>query len=129
MTRPLSALLAACLLAGAAAVHAQTPPADAGTPKARPHAARDCSKAPDPKACEERRQKVRAAHDKASKSCDGKQGAERRDCMKREMCAQAPDPAKCAARAQEREQKRAERKEKRQSERMEKRQSERDAKK
>ena len=39
--------------------------------------------------------------DKAAKACEGKQGAERGDCMRRETCAQAKDPAQCEARIKE----------------------------
>ena len=106
MTRtPATAFLAALLLAGASLVHAQqgTPPADAGKGpgKGRPEA-RDCSKAADPKACEERRAKLRATMQEAHKACEGKQGAERRECMSKSMCAKSADPAKCEARAKER---------------------------
>ena len=59
----------------------------------------DCSKAKDPARCEERVAKMKAAHGKAQKACEGKQGDARRDCMRREMCSQAKDPAKCEARA------------------------------
>ena len=57
----------------------------------------DCSKAQDPKACEERLAKVKSAHQKARQACESKSGTERRDCMRKEMCAQSPDPAKCEA--------------------------------
>ena len=69
--------------------------------KPRPAQRFDCSKAKDPKACEERLAKARAAHDKARKACEGKKGDEGRDCMRREMCAQAKDPAKCEAQVKE----------------------------
>ncbi|HXM81287.1 MAG TPA: hypothetical protein VN929_05105 [Burkholderiales bacterium] len=59
----------------------------------------DCSKAKDPARCEERVAKMKAAHSKAEKACEGKQGDARHDCMRKEMCAQAKDPAKCEARA------------------------------
>jgi len=112
VNRPLSTLLCALLLTGATTLHAQTPPADAGK-GGRGHGMRDCSQAQDPKACEERRQKMkaqheerrqkaRAAHEEARKACDGKQGDERRQCMQTTMCAKAPDPAKCEARSKER---------------------------
>jgi hypothetical protein len=39
---------------------------------------------------------------KARAACDAKQGDERRDCMRKEMCAGASDPAKCEARAKDR---------------------------
>ena len=93
----LRAFAVAALLAASPLVLAQ--PADkGGTP---PQKARrfDCSQAKDPKACEERRQKIRAAHDKAQQACQGKQGPEHRDCMRTQMCAQAKDPAQCEARA------------------------------
>jgi len=103
MTRTLSTLFAALLLTGATVAQAQQTPPPAGEGKAKPRPEmRDCSKAPDPKACEERRQKIRAAKDEARKACEGKQGAERRECMTRSTCAKAPDPAKCEARAKER---------------------------
>lgn len=109
MNRTLSTVLGALLLAGATALHAQTPPADAGKQKPRAHQMRDCSKAPDPKACEERRQKMRSAHDEAKKACDGKAGPERRDCMRKSMCAKSADPAKCEARDKERANRKAKR--------------------
>ena len=71
-------LLAVCLLSLSTLTFAQTP---AGKGRY------DCSQAKDPKACEERREKIRAAHDKAAKACEAAKGAERRECMRREMCA------------------------------------------
>src|SRR5256885_16579120 len=59
----------------------------------------DCSKAKDPKACEERVAKMRAAQAQAETACEGTQGAARRNCMVREMCAQARDPQACEERA------------------------------
>ena len=47
------------------------------------------------------REKVRAAFAKARKACEGKQDQERRDCMRREVCAQSKDSAACEARAKE----------------------------
>lgn len=94
----LPSILAACLLAASTLSFAQAPSGDAA--KAPRKARFDCSQAKDPKACEERREKIRAAHDKASKACEGKQGAERRDCMRHEMCGQAKDPKACEARAE-----------------------------
>jgi hypothetical protein len=87
-------LLPTALLAFCAPVFAQAP-ADAPKPKAERRF--DCSKAKDPKACEERLAKAKAAHEKARKACEGKKGEEGRDCMRREMCAQAKDPGKCEA--------------------------------
>ena len=88
-------LIGAALFAASTALYAQAPQ---GEPKGRmEHRRADCSKAPDPKACEERRAKLNDAHGKARQACDGKQGPERRDCMTAQMCAQAKDPAKCNA--------------------------------
>lgn len=95
----LPSILAACLLAASTISFAQAPSGDAA--KAPRKARFDCSQAKDPKACEERREKMKAAHDKAGKACEGKQGQERRDCMRHEMCAQAKDPKACEARAEE----------------------------
>ena len=113
MNRTLSTLVGALLLAGATALHAQTPPADAG--RAKPRAMRDCTNAPDPKACEERRQKIRTAREDARKACEGAKDPERRDCMRKSMCARTPDPAKCEARAKERAERKAKRMQERKS--------------
>ena len=99
----LPVLLAACLLASSTAF-AQTPQGDAA--KAPRKARFDCSQAKDPNLCEENRAKLKAAHEKAVKACDGKAGGERQDCMRREMCAQSKDPAKCEAAVKERAAKR-----------------------
>jgi len=48
-----------------------------------------------------RRQALKDAHSKARKACDGKPEGERRDCMRRELCAQSKDPAKCEQHARE----------------------------
>jgi hypothetical protein len=93
----LPSILAACLLAASTLSFAQAPSGDAA--KAPRKARFDCSQAKDPKACEERRAKMKEAHDKAAKSCEGKQGQERRDCMRHEMCAQSKDPKGCEERA------------------------------
>jgi hypothetical protein len=62
-----------------------------------------CAQAKDPKACEERFAKAKAAHAKAAKACEASKdkGTEHRDCMRRELCAQTKDPAHCEARAKE----------------------------
>ena len=115
MLKTLTPLVAAALLAASTALYAQAPaPAPKADTGARPagRPAYDCSKAKDPKACEERRTKLRAARDKAKSACDGKQGAERRDCMRQQLCAQAKDPGRCEARVKERIEKRKERREK-----------------
>jgi hypothetical protein len=100
----LKTLLAALLLAVSTGLLAQTP-SDASKPRAERRF--DCSKAKDPKACEERLAKAKAAHQKARQACEGKKGAEGRDCMRREMCAQSKDPAKCEAQVKERSAQRA----------------------
>ena len=88
-----TSLLTICLLSLSTLAFAQAPSGDAAKPQ--PKARFDCSQAKDPKLCEERRAKMRAARDKAEKACEGRQGAERRDCMRREMCAQSKDPKGC----------------------------------
>jgi Spy/CpxP family protein refolding chaperone len=87
----LRTLFAAALLAASPALYAQQQPDIQKRPRF------DCSKAKDPKACEERVARAKAAHAKARAACEGKPEAERRDCVRREMCAQAKDPAKCEA--------------------------------
>ena len=111
----LRTLVATTLLAASTALFAQAAPAPADAPagKAPRHARYDCSKAADPKACEERRAKVREAAKKAHAACDAKAGDERRDCMRKELCAQAKDPAQCEARAKERAERRQQRHEQR----------------
>ena len=94
----LAPVLAACLLAASTLSIAQAPQGDAG--KGR-KARFDCSQAKDPKACEERHAKIKAAHDKAVKACEGKAGPERRDCMRVAMCAESKDPKACEAKAKE----------------------------
>jgi hypothetical protein len=91
-------LLAVCLLSLSTLTFAQAPSGDAA--KAPRKARHDCSQAKDPKACEERVAKMKEMRAKAAKSCEGKQGGERRDCMRRELCAQAKDPKACEARAE-----------------------------
>ena len=97
----LRTLVTAALLAASPALFAQAP--QAGDAAKAPRKARfDCSQAKDPKACEENRAKLKAAHDQASKACESKKGGERHDCMRREMCAQSVDPARCEAGVKER---------------------------
>jgi hypothetical protein len=110
MKSTFAALIGAALLAGALAVHAQAPapgaqPEGKGPGRAQ-HRMRDCAKAPDPKACEERREKARRAMKDAHQACEGKQGPARSDCMRQQLCAQAKDPAQCEARAKERAERR-----------------------
>ena len=47
------------------------------------------------------RARRKAAHDKARKACEGKQGDERATACASEMCAQSKDPGKCEAAAKE----------------------------
>ena len=84
MLKALTPLFGAVLLAATTALYAQTPstPADAGKGA--------------------RHEKMKAAHEKARHACDGKQGQEHRDCMRKEMCAQSKDAAKCEAHFKER---------------------------
>ena len=107
----LKTLIAAVLLASSTALFAQAAPAPADKPqgKAPRHARYDCSKAQDPKACEELRVKMREAAKKARAACDSKAGEERRECMRKELCAQSKDPAKCEANAKARAEKRKQR--------------------
>lgn len=89
--KALLTLLGASLIAATPLVHAQAPKGDG--------AARfDCSQAKDPKACEERRDKLKAARTQAEQACQGKRGQEYRACMMREMCAQSKDPKGCEER-------------------------------
>jgi hypothetical protein len=90
----LTLMLGAALLAATTALHAQAP-ADSGKGRHR----FDCSQAKDPKACEERLAKARAAHAQARKSCEGKSGDEHAACMRQQMCASAKDPKACEERA------------------------------
>jgi hypothetical protein len=82
----LASWIAAALLAGASALHAQE------------RRAFDCSQAKDPKACEERVAKLKGAHQRALKACEGKPEAQSRACMRRELCAQTKDPKACESR-------------------------------
>lgn len=110
----LKTLAAFLVLSFSSALYAQAPAPAPADPAKKPRAERrmDCSKAKDPKACEERVAKMKAAHEKARRACEGKSGAEGRDCMRREMCAQSADPAKCEARMKEKMEQRAERRSK-----------------
>jgi hypothetical protein len=101
----LKSLVSAVLIAFSTTLLAQAP---AESAKPRGERRLDCSKAKDPKACEERLAKAKAAHAKARQACEGKTGDEGRDCMRREMCAQTKDPAKCEAHLKERAARRAE---------------------
>jgi hypothetical protein len=89
----LPSLIAACLLAASTVSFAQAPSGDAAKGPRKERV--DCSQAKDPKACEERRTKMKAMHEKASKACEGKQSGEHRECMRKEMCAQSKDPKGC----------------------------------
>jgi Spy/CpxP family protein refolding chaperone len=97
-------LLAAAFFFAAPAAHAQPPAGGApdGKGPQRSERMHDCAKAADPKACEERREKMRAAVKSAREACEGKQGDARRECMIEQGCARSKDPAQCLARAKER---------------------------
>ena len=71
----------------------------------------ECSQTRDPKACEERRAKLKAGRDRARSACQGKQGREHTACMEQQFCALAKDPASCEARIKARVEKRRERRE------------------
>jgi Spy/CpxP family protein refolding chaperone len=107
MLKALSPLIGAALLAATTVLYAQTPSTSEDAGKGA-HRGRqfDCSQAKDPKACEERRkagrEKMKAAHEKASQACEGKKDGEHRDCMRKAMCAESKDPAKCEAHFKER---------------------------
>jgi hypothetical protein len=94
----LKALIPAVLLALSSAAFAQAPAER--TPRF------DCSKASDPQACEQRRTRMKAAQEKAAKTCRSKPEGERRHCMHLEMCKESTDPARCEARAKERNERR-----------------------
>jgi len=62
----------------------------------------DCSKATDPKACEERQilreereRRQRDMHRNAAEVCKTRPSDEQRECMRVQMCQQANDPARC----------------------------------
>src|SRR5712664_45486 len=96
MLKALTPLFGAVLLAATTSLYAQAAPAPA--PKADKGGRHfDCSQAKDPKACEEHRDKMKAAYSKAKSACEGKEGVEHRACMRDQMCAQSKDPAKCKA--------------------------------
>ena len=78
-------ILAAGLLAASSALYAQSP-----------------QTAPDKGGKSERHEKMKAAVKKARQACEGKQGQEHRDCMRKEMCAQSKDAARCEEHFKER---------------------------
>src|SRR5258708_39191784 len=83
--KALSAVFAATLISASPVLYAQAPKGDG--------ARFDCSQAKDPKACEERRDKMKAARTQAEQACQGKTGAEHRECRLKQMCAQSKDPS------------------------------------
>jgi hypothetical protein len=105
----LKTLAAAVLLSATTLAFAQQPPEQKAPPQ-KGHRF-DCSQAKDPKACTERREKLKAARDKARSACEGKQGTDHAACMEQQYCAQAKDPASCEARIKSRVEKRRERRE------------------
>ena len=101
MLKTLTPFLSMVLLAASTSLYAQAPQGGGDAAKGPRKAHFDCSQAKDPKACEERRAKMKAAHEKAVKACEGKKGAEHTGCMRTEMCAQSKDPKACEAKAKE----------------------------
>lgn len=93
-----ASILAACLLAASGALYAQGAPAPAdkgqGAERHRNHERHDGR--------HERHQKMKAAHQQARKTCEGKAGAEHATCMRKEMCAQSKDPGRCETLARNR---------------------------
>jgi hypothetical protein len=76
-----AAVIGAALLAASTGAYAQAPK---GEPNDADRAAR--------------RAQIKQAHEKAVKACEGKQGDERRACVRKEVCAQSKDPKACEAR-------------------------------
>ena len=75
-----AAIVGAALLAASTGLYAQAPKGESDAERAA------------------RREQLRQAHEKALKACEGKQGEERRACIRREVCAQSKDPKACEAR-------------------------------
>ena len=88
--KALLAVFAATLISASPVLYAQAPKGDG--------ARFDCSQAKDAKACEERRDKMKAARTQAEQACQGRAGAEHRECMLKQMCAQSKDPKSCEER-------------------------------
>ena len=89
----LSMFVGAALLAASTGLYAQAPQGDM---KGKgEHRRFDCSQAKDPKACEERMAKMKAAREKAKAACASKQGDEHGECMRSQRCAQSKDPKAC----------------------------------
>jgi hypothetical protein len=82
----LRTILGAALLAASTLCFAQAPGGGAPTEAEK-------------KARQEKREKMRSAHQDAVKACEGKQGDERHKCMTQNMCAKAPNPQECEKRA------------------------------
>jgi hypothetical protein len=57
-----------------------------------------CAQAQDPKACQERVDRMKALRAEVEKACEGTRGAERSGCMQKQMCAHSANPAACAER-------------------------------
>jgi hypothetical protein len=81
----LNAIFGAALLAASTLVYAQAPGGGAPTEAQK-------------KERQERREKMKAAHQDAMKACEGKKGDERHKCMTSNMCAKAPNPQACQER-------------------------------
>ena len=79
----ITAIIGAALLATSTGLYAQAPASKADS--------KDADRAA-------KREQMKQAHEKAVKACEGKQGEERRDCLRKEVCAQSKDPKACEAR-------------------------------
>lgn len=89
----------AILLMCAGLACAETAPAPTTANSPSHSRAADCSKAPNPAKCEEKRAKTREHIAAAKSACAGKQGEERHLCITDSLCAKAADPRKCQEQA------------------------------
>jgi len=86
MKKILVALISTLVLAGGSMAYAaDAVPEGAPTPHKGGRAAIDCSKAADPARCEARRKERRERFEAASKACEGKEGDDRRACMREQF--------------------------------------------
>jgi hypothetical protein len=73
------------LVGGNMAYAADAVPEAATTPHKGGRAAIDCSKAAEPAKCEARRKERRERFEAASKACEGKEGDDKRACMREQF--------------------------------------------
>lgn len=86
MKKILVALISTLVLAGGTMAYAaDAGPEAAPTPRKGGRAAIDCSKVADPARCEARRQERRERFEAASKACEGKEGDDKRACMREQF--------------------------------------------